>query len=116
MGVAAWGVGRTTMSLSWEMCQAVMANDQAAVEALMAKGEGLGGTICRGETIMHWAVAVRSRCSSQLLEFLWMAGAKEGVENDDGVTPLRTAIRNGKIPLANTLIQMGERLECKNGD
>ena len=60
-----------------------------------------------------------------------MAGAKEGVENDDGVTPLRTAIRylnkkppqlkslclrNGKIPLANTLIQMGERLECKNGD
>ena len=34
-----------------------------------------------------------NRCSSQLLEFLWMAGAKEGVENDDGVTPLRTAIR-----------------------
>ena len=29
-----------------------------------------------------------------------MAGAKEGVENDDGVTPLRTAIRylNKKAP------------------
>ena len=27
--VAAWGVGRTTMSLSWEMCQAVMVmNDE----------------------------------------------------------------------------------------
>ena len=61
-----------------------------------------------------------------------MAGANEGAENDDGVTPLRTAIRfkfeqdkftklskllmipllrNGKIPLANTLIQFGEQLE-----
>jgi len=65
----------------------------------------------QGETTMHWAVAARSWCTSQLLEFLWIAGAKEGVKIDDGVTPLRTVIRSGKIPLANNLIQFGEGLD-----
>ena len=43
------------------------------------------------------------RCTSQLLEFLWMAGAKEGVENDDGVTPLRTVIRFNSKPMMTNL-------------
>merc|ERR1711890_46894 len=96
--------------LSWELCQAVMANDQALVEKLQAAGHKLTGTYSGGNTIIHWALGVRSKCDTDLLEYLWRCGAPMGEENHSGATPLRIAIRNGKQGLANALLAMGERL------
>merc|ERR1712080_350767 len=61
--------------LSWELCQAVMANDQALVEKLQAAGHKLTGTYSGGNTIIHWALGVRSKCDTDLLEYLWRCGA-----------------------------------------
>merc|ERR1712080_367048 len=63
-----------------------------------------------GETLMHYAVAKSSSCSSSLLEYLWRCGYPIGLENHYGATPLRIAIRNNHRVLANTLIAMGETL------
>jgi hypothetical protein len=92
------------------------ANDQAAVERLCAAGHGLSGTYTRGNTIVHWALGTRSSCGAELLEFLRLAGAPVSAANEEGATPLRIAIRNGKMALANKLISMGERLTLPNGE
>jgi ankyrin repeat protein len=87
-----------------DVADAVMREDRAAVEKLIAQHADVNGPQADGATALHWAVF---RSDEALVDLLLHAGANPKAANHDGSTPLWLACIGGDAKIVAALIQAG---------
>jgi ankyrin repeat protein len=87
-----------------DVADAVMREDQAAVEKLLAQHADVNAAQADGATALHWAVF---RSDKTLVDLLLRAGANPKAANRDGSTPLWLACINGDAPIIGALLGAG---------
>ena len=87
---------------------AIQRQDAAAVRALLkTPGVNVNARMGDGATALHWAV---HRNALDIMDALLAAGARPGVANDYGVTPLSLASVNGSAPAIERLVKAGAQV------
>jgi ankyrin repeat protein len=89
---------------SSDVADAVMREDRAAVEKLIAQHADVNAPQADGATALHWAVF---RSDKAMLDLLLHAGANPKVANRDGSTPLWLACINGDAASIAALLNAG---------
>lgn len=87
-----------------EVADAVMHNDSAALDRLLAKKADVNTAQADGATALHWAVY---RDNPETVKKLIKAGANVSARNRTGITPLILAAQNGNANVLRLLIAAG---------
>lgn len=88
----------------FEVADAAMRGDKAAVRTLIQQKADVNGTQPDGATALHWAVF---RADKELTAMLISAGANVKAANREGVTPLWLASINGDAAIISALLAAG---------
>jgi len=93
--------GVTAAGSDSPLADAVMKNDQQALQMLLEQGASVNAPQIDGMTALHWAVY---HDESEITKRLIAAGANVRTENRYGVTPLSIACRNGNTEIVEMLL------------
>ncbi len=98
MSTTAFAAGR------YDVADAAMKGDKAAVRALIAQKADVNAPQPDGATAIHWAAY---RADKEMADMLIHAGANVKVSNREGSTPLWLACVNGDAAMIATLVNAG---------
>jgi len=92
------------LAASSDVADAAARGDKAAVRALILKKADVNATQVDGTTALHWAAQADD---VEMADLLIKAGAKAGIENRSGATPLLLASVNGNAAMIDKLAKAG---------
>ena len=106
LGVVAMLSAATTSPVA----DAVMANDVAAVRAMLKNGADVNGAQGDGMTALHWAAM---KGQSEMAQMLVYAGANHAATTRLGAyTPLHLAAKSGSAPVVDLLVSAGANVKA----
>src|SRR5580658_6246295 len=106
---------RLGLSADLRLIQAVKAQDEASVRALLKQHVDVSAQQGDGATALHWAANLDNLT---LADLLIRAGARVDAANDLGATPLHLACTNGSAPMVDRLLEAKANSNAKllNGE
>jgi uncharacterized protein len=114
LAIVASAVGLSAAS-DLRLIQAVKAQDEASVRALLKQRADVNAAQGDGSTALHWAANLDNLAIADLLI---RAGAHADAANDLGSTPLHVACTNGSAPMVDRLLEAKANANAKllNGE